>query len=63
MSFEFLEAYEKIFEDSQSHLQKALCMKLKAMKHCHDYCEKLNSKIISDEQHAIMMTNNFEFQY
>ena len=34
MKQEFLEAYEKLFNDSYSRLRRALTLKLKAMKIC-----------------------------
>jgi len=36
MKNEFLECYEKIFDNAYNHLQKALLLKLNAIRNCQD---------------------------
>jgi CRP-like cAMP-binding protein len=43
MKQEFLEAYEKLFNDSYSRLRRALTLKLKAMKICQDVEDDIKS--------------------
>ena len=44
MKQEFLEAYEKLFNDSYSRLRRALTLKLKAMKICQDVEDDIKSQ-------------------
>ena len=63
MNFEFVEAYDKLVEEASQSLQKALYLKLKAMKHCHDECKKLVNKQMPELWQVELRKKNFNFRY
>ena len=62
MSYEFIEAHDKLISDSQDILFKSLYLKLKVMKHCHDACLKLKEKNIPEIEQMEFRQRNFDFK-